>query len=137
MIDDTSGEMRRRQHSRHLLNVGILVAMLTLLWIPDECRAATIDVDRSGRQPLITVIGDLNLEDGGIFADKISGLTEGVVLLNSPGGNLFAGLRICTLIRLGNFSTFVPDGVRCASACAFAWLGGMARYKGERALGGF
>jgi len=35
------------------------------------------------------------------------------------------------------FSTIVPDGRRCASACAFAWLGGIERFLGTDARIGF
>jgi hypothetical protein len=31
------------------------------------------------------------------------------------------------------FATFIPDDVRCASACAIAWLGGTQRFAGPRA----
>jgi hypothetical protein len=64
----------------------------------------------------------------------------GSVVFNSPGGNLTAGIEMGIAIRKAGYSTdvgkTVPDeygnhktenGV-CASACAFAFLGGTTRY---------
>jgi hypothetical protein len=48
-------------------------------------------------------------------------------------GSLVAGLRIGEAIRRKGFSTIVPDGRRCASACALAWLGGVERFIGTDA----
>src|SRR5260370_28074085 len=55
----------------------------------------------------------------------------------SHGGSLVTGLRIGEAIRRKGFSTIVPDGRRCASACAFAWLGGIERSIGTDARLGF
>lgn len=55
--------------------------------------------------------------------------------LNSPGGNLMAGLKIGRLLRSVRASTYVgydsSPGV-CFSACAFAYLGGAFRYMPSR-----
>ena len=50
------------------------------------------------------------------------------IVFNSDGGNLLAGIEIGKTIRLKSFATAVLDGLRCASACAFAWLGGSPRF---------
>jgi hypothetical protein len=114
---------------------GIFLAIS--ISIAGQCDAANIEIDRSADVPIITITGTLKDGDGESFAEKISGLTRGVVLLASPGGNLFAGLRIGKLIHLKKFSTAVPDGPGCASACAIAWLGGVIRYMGQTARVGF
>ena len=54
---------------------------------------------------------------------------------NSDGGSLLAGIEIGKTIRLKSFATVVLD--RCASACAFAWLGGSPRFMGSDSLVGF
>jgi hypothetical protein len=118
-------------------HIGLGIFLAIFISIARPCDAANITVDRSADISFITVTGRLQLEDGETFAEKISGLTRGVVLLSSPGGNLSAGLRIGKLIHLKKFSTAVPDGVGCASACAIAWLGGIVRYMGRTALVGF
>jgi hypothetical protein len=66
---------------------------------------------------------------------------------NSPGGTLAAGVKLGELIRKYEYSTgvasTVPDGVgasktergRCASACAFAFLGGIVRTADDAEVG--
>ena len=99
--------------------------------------AAQISVDRGGDTATVTVRGTLETEDGQRFADVVASLTKAIVMLNSPGGDLDSGLSIGRTIRRKSFSTGVPNGVRCASACALAWLGGTSRYMGASARVGF
>jgi hypothetical protein len=49
------------------------------------------------------------------------------VLLNSGGGSERDGLEIGRIIRRQGLSTRIPAGASCASACADAFLGGVAR----------
>ncbi|HRO61892.1 MAG TPA: hypothetical protein PK177_22490 [Burkholderiaceae bacterium] len=49
------------------------------------------------------------------------------VLFDSGGGDEPAGLAIGRLIRKQGLATRIPSGARCASACADAFLGGVAR----------
>lgn len=58
-----------------------------------------------------------------------------VVRLNSPGGSLFEGMRIGTLIRDSSLQTFISSGDTCASACALAFLGGTKRYATGTGIG--
>jgi hypothetical protein len=85
----------------------------------------------------VRVLGALELADGDKFAAIASQYDKALVVLASDGGNLVAGLRIGQLIRLHGFSTLVPDGARCASACAIAWLGGVIRFMQPTARIGF
>lgn len=60
-----------------------------------------------------------------------------LVVFNSPGGDLAAGLKLGVLIRRAGLDTRVQaidartqawlPGAQCASACAYAFLGGAAR----------
>lgn len=64
------------------------------------------------------------------------------IFLNSPGGSLAAGLALGRLFRIGRMTTFIglppfvsggnpklsSEPVICASACAYAYLGGMWRW---------
>lgn len=59
------------------------------------------------------------------------------ISLSSPGGNLMAGLRIGELIRKYQLSTNVPSNSICASACGFAWLGGIKKTVEEKGNVGF
>lgn len=69
------------------------------------------------------------------------------VMLNSPGGDVVAGLRLGREIREQGFNTQVGRAQRlpqggyrlrmgdCASACTFAFLGGLSRYAEDDVIG--
>ncbi len=90
-----------------------------------------------GQFDLITVVGDLVPGDDKRFIEFALGAANAIVAFQSPGGNLVAGIEIGKAIRLKGFSTLVPDGTQCASACALAWLGGHVRFMGRGAKVGF
>jgi hypothetical protein len=90
-----------------------------------------------GDLAVITIVGPLKLTDGDAFANVVSSRDSALIVFNSDGGNLLAGLRIGQLIRIRQFATLVPDSARCASACAIAWLGGTKRFMQSTALIGF
>ena len=50
-----------------------------------------------------------------------------IVVLDSPGGNMFAGMELGQAIRSLAFDTEILDEQLCASACALAFLGGATR----------
>jgi hypothetical protein len=74
--------------------------------------------------------GPLVAMDEDQFAAKTGPLPSAFVAFSSDGGSLISGLRIGEAIRRKRFSTIVPDGRRCASVCALAWLGGVERFIG-------
>lgn len=49
------------------------------------------------------------------------------ILFNSGGGSEPDGLEIGRIIRKAGLATRIPSGAMCASACADAFLGGVAR----------
>lgn len=57
--------------------------------------------------------------------DRTDALRE--VRLDSEGGSLEAGIRIGEAIRQRSLATRVPAGAVCASACVYAFLGGIIR----------
>jgi hypothetical protein len=81
--------------------------------------------------------GPLGEDDEHQFVTKTASLPSAFVALSSDGGSLATGLGIAEAIRRKGFSTIVPDGRRCASACAVAWLGGIERFLGADARIGF
>jgi hypothetical protein len=100
--------------------------------------SAEIQHDEIGEDlSLIFLTGELELGDEEIFIDRAVDMERAIVVFHSPGGNLFAGLRIGEAIRLKGFMTWVPDGYECASACALAWLGGRVRYLSPEGRIGF
>jgi hypothetical protein len=88
---------------------------------------------------LVAIEGELDLADIDTFRTKTDTLPVGraTVEFGSKGGSLLAGIRIGALTRTKKFTTVVPDGAQCASACALAWLGGTRRFVGEYASVGF
>lgn len=99
----------------------------------------------------IRAAGDIEVFSAAQFRDFVrlynlqgQGLT---VVLNSPGGDVVAGLRLGRDIRSFGFNTQVgraqpmPTGGHsmrpgdCASACTFAFLGGVERYAEDDVIG--
>ncbi len=103
------------------------------------CFGASIDVAPvdGGEKGLVTITGPLEYSDIEQFQTKTSGLTQALVMFSSDGGNLEAGIQIGRMMRLKGFLSLVPDGARCASACALAWLGGSKRLMGATGQVGF
>jgi hypothetical protein len=117
----------------------LLISIALILLATARALAATITLapQTPDRPNVITVEGPLVSVDGDQFAAKAASLRSAIVAFSSDGGSLVAGVRIGEAIRRKGFSTFVPDGRRCASACALAWLGGEERFIGADARIGF
>ena len=49
------------------------------------------------------------------------------VVLNSPGGNGYAAMRIGEFLREKKLNTYVASGANCASACVYVLIGGVVR----------
>jgi hypothetical protein len=117
----------------------IVWGALVSVWI-NSATAANFSVAPFSDNPehaLVIVTGTLMPGDETVFRGRVGPLTRAVVVFNSDGGNLLAGIAIGKIIRLKSFATAVWDGERCASACALAWLGGSQRLMGRYALVGF
>lgn len=121
-----------------LRHVSLLVIVL-FFFAPIFSRAAEFSKSKSrnGGPDTIVVVGQLSLGDEKQFINAALNSENAIVVFQSPGGNLFAGIEIGKAVRLKGFSTIVPDGVQCASACALAWLGGRARFLSGTARVGF
>ncbi len=91
----------------------------------------------NGGPAIILVRGDLATGDDRAFANVALAHSSAVVLLNSNGGLLLPGLEIGKAIRLKGFTTVVPEGFQCASACALAWLAGTPRFLSPNGRVGF
>jgi hypothetical protein len=106
------------------------IAWILLATTPTPAATITVSPQTSDRPNVVMIEGPLVRLDGDEFAAKTAPLPSAFVAFSSDGGSLLAGLRIGESIRRKRFSTIVPDGRRCASACAFAWLGGVERFIG-------
>lgn len=50
------------------------------------------------------------------------------LVLNSPGGNVEAGLQLASIIRQNGLATFVTKNATCASACFYLFAAGVNRW---------
>jgi hypothetical protein len=110
----------------------LCISIASILFVTTPAVAATVTVrPETPDRPIVVVVeGSLAAFDEDQFAAKTAPLSSAFVAFSSDGGSLVAGLRIGEAIRRKRFSTIVPDGRRCASACALAWLGGVERFIG-------
>ena len=103
--------------------------------------AQTAEINKTalpnGKGDVIAILGQLQFGDEKTFVDAALGSPNAIVLFQSPGGNLIAGIEIGKAIHLKGFTTLVPAGTQCASACALAWLGGQTRLMSKSAKIGF
>jgi hypothetical protein len=91
-----------------------------LLWLESPLQAAEVS-ELPGEHPrIIAITGELNLGDEQKFIQVALAADRAVVLFNSEGGNLHAGIEIGKAIKLKQFYTLVAKDTYCASACALA-----------------
>jgi hypothetical protein len=100
------------------------LAFVFMLLSPKLGFSATIAVLDPDGVAIVLVQGAFTAGDASEFQNKTGPLSKAVVLFESDGGSVVAGIQIGEIIRLKNFVTLVPNETRCASACAIAWLGG-------------
>ena len=112
-------------------------ALLSLVCCDFSGAAEFSRTPTNGSPDIIAIAGDFVLGDEKKFIDLALSSQNALVVLQSPGGNLYAGVEIGRAVHLKGFATLVPDGVQCASACALAWLGGSPRLMGEAGQVGF
>jgi hypothetical protein len=116
------------------------IVWAALLVLSNSSLAASISLaplDNDPAHARVVVDGRFEAGDEIKFRTEVGRLTKAVVVFNSDGGNLQAGIEIGKIIRLKSFATAVLNGLRCASSCAFAWLGGTPRFMGQGAQIGF
>jgi hypothetical protein len=118
------------------LIAALLPALSFLVCLP--ATAATIaEAPGSAGSVVIKVSGELLFGDEIRFAQMTGSAAGAVVVFESPGGSLLAGIAIGKVIHFKRFETLVPNGRACASACALAWLGGVSRLMGATGRIGF
>lgn len=86
---------------------------------------------------IITVGGPLLDGDFARFKQVASSIEKATLLLDSLGGLVREGLQIGSMVRAKGFSTSVPKGATCASACGFIWLAGQKKSVADDARVGF
>jgi hypothetical protein len=90
-----------------------------------------------GYSDCITINGPIDLLDYGKFFTAKERVPQGIVYLNSPGGNVVGGMGIIIMILQRGYTTVVWDDAVCASMCANIWLAGKRRFLAPNAHLGF
>ena len=110
---------------RRLAAALLLLAPLSVA--PTSARA--LDIDRvATRQGTILALSGTFVD--GDASRVLTALTREPIMevqLSSPGGSMKAGLDVWMTLRAQQVATRVADGRECASACFFAFLGGVLR----------
>ena len=81
-----------------------------------------------GAASIVLAWGGIGAGDAGRFAAALA--AAGAIYevqFFSPGGLLDEGLQMGYTVRARQLATRVPQGARCASACNFAFMGGVVR----------
>jgi hypothetical protein len=96
----------------------------------------TVDLPEGGG-PGILLSGEITQGDETAFHALAETLPKAIVLTTGPGGRVSPALKIGNEIRARGWSTLVPAGGKCASACSMIWLAGQTRMLGAGAQIGF
>jgi membrane-bound ClpP family serine protease len=118
----------------------ILLAALIALMLPAHAvniRLRHADTDYN--YYLVDLDGEIDVYDYNKFWNAVRAIPPGkaMVILNSPGGNVQAGISIGYFIHSNGFMTAVDNGGICASMCAAIWLAGERRFIQTGAFLGF
>ena len=123
--------MKRRLITR------FLGAVITVISANASTADVSVEPPASGWPTRILISGLLNWDNADQFIQKAEGVSNAVVLLNSEGGDLLAGLSIGDMIRAKKFATAVKRDGACASVCGLVWLSGVQRFLEPGARIGF
>lgn len=102
------------------------------------CHAALVELVKGAGtdDDRIVISGEILSSDVQKFKAVAAKSKNAVVYLDSPGGDLEAAVNIGRLINALGYFTAVNENP-CASACAFIWLAGQAKFLTENARVGF
>jgi hypothetical protein len=135
--------IRRLVHVRALRFVPAVLLCVSAIFVPFA--HAQFDAPMTFRQLNLSLSGTAVLAEGEITGDTPAQFTAfllthpsvGAVYLNSPGGNLGAGIDLGRQIRRAGLDTRLggspvssfgmPAAGQCYSSCTFAFLGGVSR----------
>ena len=95
-----------------------------------------VDLPNGGGQAIL-LSGPIEMGDAAAFHALAETLPKALVITTGPGGRIGPAMAIGTEIRARGWTTLVPAGNRCASACTWIWLAGSTRMLGSDAQIGF
>jgi len=84
----------------------------------------------------VVVSGSFEFSDNlNEFSRAVARNAASVVIFDSPGGNIAKSMELGRLIRSSGLATLQPRAFECASACAFAFFGGVQRWAEPGSIG--
>lgn len=110
---------------------------LALLLAAGSAAAQPARLEHLGGRAVIHLAGRSDLAMASQAEALLTRAPGALVVMQGPGGDLHAGMLIGIAIRAAGADTVVPPGATCASACAYAWLGGRDRSLAAGARLGF
>ena len=112
----------------------VIMAGLFLTGAARADLAYSIEKLKDGTQYMV-VRGEFEDTDDAAKLTRANRKGVSFVTFDSPGGNIVKALQLGRLIRKLGLDTFQPRAMECASACTFAFLGGVRRSAEAGALG--
>lgn len=76
---------------------------------------------------VLFLTGEIKVNDSFELRRAMRDQTIDLVVMASPGGNLYEGLQIAAILHDNGIGTYVPQGASCESSCANILLGGFHR----------
>ena len=109
--------------------MGVVVMVFTFMHSANAMEFKVMQYTDTG-DTYILAYGPIEADDNAEFKQFLldNPLPVGTdVLLNSPGGSVWASQNMAYQIRNAGFNTWVPSGYQCWSACTDMFLGGIER----------
>lgn len=75
----------------------------------------------------LTIIGSLAPGDADIFQEVLLRSKGSILIVDSPGGDVYEALRIGRLVRSRGLMVYVAEGANCHSSCVLLLAGGTKR----------
>ena len=122
----TTGRARR-------LVRATMAGLAALACVPAS--AATFGLSTDGSTAYLR--GRIEIGDASRFDLLVESAKPRMLELDSPGGNLVAGVAIGMKARERRMKTLVRNGSTCASACGIIWVSANERYLDDKARVGF
>ncbi|MDO8333176.1 MAG: hypothetical protein Q7T35_00720 [Nitrosomonas sp.] len=110
-----------------IIQYGVIMLLVSGFIVPDA-NALEFQLGQKGDKKILLLSGGFEPGDNLQFGETLrrAGRVD-EVWFDSSGGNVIEGMEIGRRIRAAQLATRVPRGARCASICAFAFLGGVLR----------
>lgn len=113
------------------MTLRALVAFLATILITQFADAGTSgygSMSHNERLPkVLFLLGQIKSGDSFELRRAMRDYEIELLVTASPGGNLYEGLQIASIVHDKGVSTYIPEGASCESSCANIFLGGQHR----------